>query len=226
MGHGTVRLKIRLIHHIDSQLIAHFQQVRIRRIVGCPYRVDIIFLTQFHITLDLLGSQRIAVLTAGVMVIHPMQLYFMVIQIENRVFDHNILKANPRFHTTACNLIIQVIQYRLLGIPLCHIQVLEHGLRYLIPGNNRSSLTDSVSFQSKGDFSVRIQLHAGRCPIAVPCLLRLKTDIPDIAVITDPQQYITEDPVVAEHILTFQIGSVTPSVHHCRQLIFSLMDIR
>ena len=224
--HGTVRLQVRLIYHIDAQFVAQLQQIRIRRIVGRAHRINIIFLTELHIPLDLFRRQRITVVTARIVVIDAVQLHFTVIQIKNGAPDRHILKARPYLHTAAGHFIVQIVQHRRLRIPFLYRQILEYRFGHPVFRLHRPAFKNTVSFQNKSHFPVRIQLHAGRRPIALRCLTCLKTDIPDVPFLADPQQHIPKDAVIAEHILTLQIGAVTPAAHHRHQFIGPRMDIR
>ena len=50
-------------------------------------RVDIVFLADLHIPLDLVRRQRVAVRTAGVMVIDTVKFDFVPVQIEQRAIN-------------------------------------------------------------------------------------------------------------------------------------------
>ena len=44
--------------------------------------------------------------------------------------------------------------------------------------------------------------------------------IPKVFRVAEPKQHITENAVITEHILCFQIGSRAPAVYNCQELIF------
>ncbi len=235
LGPAAMGLQIGFIHHIDAQLIAQLQQIGIRGIVGSAYGIYIIFPAQADIPLHIRRGHGIAAGGAGIVVVNAMKLYRPAVDPEHPSVHSHPLKAHPFPDTAGLCLNQEVIEHRLLRIPLPDEKLREGHLGHMLPGIPGQSLIDTMALQRKTHRAVPIERGSDRSVInrtEVPRsrigqtlighpAVGLPGNIPDIALLTDPQQHIPENSVIAEHILTFQIGAVAPSVHHGQQFVFS-----
>ena len=51
-------------------------------------------------------------------------------------------------------------------------------------------------------------------------------NIPNVRRLADTQQHITEDAVIPEHVLRFQIGAGAPAMHHGNEFVLPFMELR
>ena len=133
-------------------------------------------------------------------------------------------KSDLLLHAAALCLVVDIIENGLLRVPLCNFQVLESNGDHALGCLCSLTARDAVPFDRECDIGGFECLGTEFEPISISCLLRLRFDLEDIAVVGDPEQDIAENAVVAEHILVFEIGPVAPAVHHYNKLIGSCRE--
>ena len=101
LAETAVCFNISLVNNIDSVHIAKIEHKRVRRIVGGADAVNIVILTNFHISFNILGAHRIALFLVGVVMVDAEKLYGFVIKIKNITLNLNMLKADKAPYTLA-----------------------------------------------------------------------------------------------------------------------------
>ena len=121
----TVCLQVILIHNVDTELVRQLKEKRIRRIVGCADRVDIEYLAQQNIPLDLIRRHCVAVRRARVVMVHAVELDLAPVDKENVSPDLDRLESDPLPDAGSRCLIVNVIEGRPLSVPLDDIQIIK-----------------------------------------------------------------------------------------------------
>ena len=221
----SVGLQIIFIHNIYTHLVSHLQKERVRRIVRCPDRINIKFLAQSHIALDLIRRQGVSVSRTRVMVIYTLELDLMTVQIEYILMDLHRLKADSLLNAGCRCLKIYIIEDRIFGTPFSHIEVFKCDRSALPICPNSLASRDPVAFKRKCHVRIGQSLRGELQAVFARSFLRHRIKIPEIGRLGDSEQNISENTVVAEHILALQIGACAPAVYHCQKLILTLFEI-
>ena len=215
----SVRLQIVLIHDIESHFIGQLQKERIRRIVGSADHIDIEFFADPDVALDLVRRHSVAVGAAGVVMVYAVELDHSSIYKETVADDLHCLKSDLLLHTAALGLKVDVIESGFLRVPLDHVEVLENSPGKAFRNFDCFCAGYSVSLQGESDLSGSQCLRTKSERILTADFGGLRVDLTDIGRLADPQQNVTENPVVAEHILVLKISAVAPSVHDDHHLV-------
>ena len=223
-GEGSVRFNVRLVNYVDADLIAHLKKIRIRRIMRSPYCIYVVLLADEHIALDLLRSHCVSVYRTCVVMVDTVQLDLPSVDQEDVTFDRYCAESGPLMNALTCCLVIDIVENRLLGVPLCHIEPLKDCLSSIILRPDRLCNLYAVALKSKCHLIVSIHLGLQPGSISVRSLFTGKINIPDAVSVLDPQQHIAEYAVVAEHVLTFKIRAVAPPAHYDHELVFTLVN--
>ena len=217
----TVCLQVILIHYIDAQLIRQLKKKRIRRIVGCADRINIENLAQQNIPLYLIRRHGVAVRRARVVMIHAVELDLASVDKENIAPDLDRLESDSLPDARCLRLIINVIEGRLFSIPFDDIKIIKCNDRHSVFRGNSPRQIDSVALDNKCDIRIRECLSCHFQRISIPVLICHSSDIPEICRFRYSEQNISEDTVVAEHVLTLKIRSGAPASYNCDELIFT-----
>ena len=220
----SVRLQIVLIHDIESHFIGQLQKERIRRIVGSADHIDIEFFADPDVALDLVGSHRVAVGAAGVVMVYAVELDHSSIYKETVADDLHCLKSDLLFHTAALGLKVDVVERGLLCVPLDHVEVLKSDFGKSTCLFRGFGAADPVSLQGESDLCGCQCTGAKSDRILSSNLGGLRVDLTDIGRFADPQQHIAENAVVAEHVLVLQVSAVAPAVHDDHHFVAALCE--
>ena len=225
-GEGAVRLQVVLVHDIDAVLVRQFQKKRIRRVVGRADGVDVEFLAQKDVPLDLVRRQGIAVFGACVVMIDPVEFDLPAVDQEVlRVFDLHGLEAELLLHAAGGRLVIDRIEDRVLRAPLDDVKIRKFRPRASAFGRYGAGPADPVSFEGKGDVGILIDLRSQGQGVGASGLFVYGVDVRNVCRFGDPQQHVAENAVVPEHVLALQIGAVAPAVYDGQKFIFSRMEM-
>ena len=121
----AVGLEIVFINYIDPQLIAHLQKVGIRRIVAGANCVYVVFFAKAHISGNLIQRHGVALRRTGIVMIDTFEFDQMIIDVKSRTIDPDIFEANAQLNTGRRGRNKQIIENRLLGIPLRDFKVIK-----------------------------------------------------------------------------------------------------
>ena len=222
----AVGLQISLIHYIDAQLIAHLQQERIGRIVRGADGVDVVFFAQPHIFFDLFRSHGIAVRWTGVMMINAVQFDQAPVEIKLVFFYRDIPEADSHKNAAMGRFEEKIVQDGLFGVPFPDGQILEDDRSFPVFQGDNALFGKTVAFQGYFHFGIGKSFEVHDRFIAVFRFRCLKSDIPKVVLIQLIEQHVSEDPVISEHILRFQIRSGAPAVNDNEDLVFPFPDMR
>ena len=224
-NYRSVGLQIIFIHNIYTQLVSQLQKKRIRRIVRCPDRINIEFLAQFHIALDLIRRKGVSVGRACVMMVHTLELDLMTVQIEYFLMDLHRLKADSLLHAGCRCLIIYIVENRIFSAPFRNIKVFKHDRSTFPVCPNSLASCDSIAFKGKCHVSIGQSLRGEFKTVFARSFFCHRIKIPKIGRLGNSEQNISENSVVAEHILALKIGACAPAVYHCHDLVLTLFEI-
>ena len=129
---SAVRLKVCLVNYIYPKLVAHFEKIRVRRVVRSPDRVDIIFLAEPHVSLDLLRSQVISVPRARVVVVDAMELELFPVQREVGAGHFDVLEPYAELHCASRYFDVEVIKAWVFCCPFFHFYSIKNNTRGLV----------------------------------------------------------------------------------------------
>ena len=76
---SAVRLYVCFVYYEDAELIAHLEEIWIRRIVRSPHRIYVVLLAELHITLYLFRRHVIAIRRRCIMVVNTVEFDFPVV---------------------------------------------------------------------------------------------------------------------------------------------------
>ena len=221
----SMGLQIIFIHNIYTHLVSHLQKERVRRIVRCPDRINIEFPAQSHIALDLIRRQGVSVGRTRVMVIYALELDLMTVQIEYILMDLHRLKADSLLNAGCRCLKIYIVEDRIFGAPFSHIEVFKCDRSALLICPDSLSSGYPIALEDKCHVRIGQSLGGELQAVFARIFLRHRIKIPEIGRLGDSEQNISENTVIAEHILTLQIGACAPAVYHCHELILTLFEI-
>ena len=187
--------------------------------MGRADHVDIEILADPDISLDLIRRHCVAVCTACVVMVYSVELDLSAVYKEQIPLYHNGFESDLLLHAAALCLVVDVIENGLFRVPLCHFQILKSHRNYTLGCLGSLAAGNSVSLNREGDIGGFQCFGTEFEAVGISGLLRLRVDLTDVAVVGDPEQYISENTVVAEHILVLKISSVAPAVHHDHELV-------
>ena len=161
--------------------------------MGRADHIDIEILADFDVSLDLIGRHCVAVCAAGVVMVHAVELDLSAVDKEEIALDRHGFKSDLLLHAAALCLVVDIIENGLLRIPLCNFQVFESNGDHALGCLCSLTAGDTVSFDRECDIGRFDCLCTEFEPICISCLLRLRVDLENIAVIGDPEQDIAEN---------------------------------
>ena len=226
-----MRFNIRLIHHVDPVPVAQLEKERVRRVVGGAHAVDVELFHERDVPQQFLRRHGIAARRGAVMMVDAAELDCLPVQEIDAAPDLHRLKAVPLAYDlahVAAHILqgqIEIVELRLLRVPLPHVEIFKAELPVSRAAGDRRD--DLVPIQEGGLHRTRRRIHRQiniqRVPHSV--FLGAARVVPDMGALRLIEQHIAEDPVVAEHVLTLQIGAVGPLVHHGHQLVAAVEDL-
>ncbi|MNM64674.1 hypothetical protein D3C81_760820 [compost metagenome] len=119
----TVGLHVGLRHHEQTVLVAQLVEARIVRVVGGPYRVEVVLLHQHDIAFNTVHADRAALEVVVVVTVHPVQLEVVTVDMEETILDLDFAHPDPlRDHLQQLALTVvegelQLIEVRVFGAP-------------------------------------------------------------------------------------------------------------
>ena len=129
-------LDIRLVHHIEAQLVAQGDECGLRGIMGGADGIDVQLFHHQKLFAHLLQSQHIAVALMGVMMVDAFQLHADAVDQQLSLFtDALIPQAYPDGNEFPCLLHHYRVQIRLLRVPqhrVLQVSLLPPGIEHLV----------------------------------------------------------------------------------------------
>ncbi len=219
MGKGAVCFQIVFIDDIDAQFISQFKKERIRRVVGGPDGVNIVFLAQLQVFFDVPGGQRIAVFRMGIVMVDALELDRAAVDKENISLNFNTAESDAFVNAAGRRFKIQVIENRILGTPLRDLEPVKGNLGMTNAGGDGGLTMESVSLQRKGDAGGTEGIRAQVKGIRRSVIAGDGIDFNQVCWFADTKQDIPENTVVAEHVLVLQIRAGAPSVNDDQKFV-------
>ena len=221
---GAVRLEVGLVDHIDAQLVAELEQVRVGRVVRRADGVDVVLLAEAHVALDLRRPHRVAGPRGRVVVVDAVQLDGAAVHEEAPPVHAGLAEARAQERALGARLDDEVVEAGRLRGPLEHVEAVEGHGRATAGRARRGGALKPVAAQRdahlavrrEGDVDLKAVAHATRAFFSA----RPHVNVPDAAGGHLAQQHVAEDAVVAEHVLAFEIGARAPAPHHGDELVY------
>ena len=220
---GPVGLEVGLVDHVDAQLVAELQEVRVRRVVRGPDGIYVVVLAEKDVALGRLRRHGVARRGARVVVVDAVQLDRPTVHEKAPAVHARLAKAHALAHALRGRLQDEVVEVRGLRRPLEHVEPVEVNGRAAPVRMRLRHPLEPVPAQrhahralgNKSQVNGHAVAHATRPFFSA----RAHTHVPDSAGGDLAQQHVPEDAVVAEHVLALEVGARAPATHHGHELV-------
>ena len=218
------------VDNIQTVEVAQGEEERVGRIVRGAHAVDIQLLHKSNVALHVVKAHRIALVKVVVVVIYTLYFYGSAVKEEYAVFYCYRLKAREKaygaFVGTVCHCYIDGVKLGKLRIPLFYFERTEIKLRRVLRFLRNALYLFAVfvcddSLDGGFAFALHKRRHFERI-LAVFAFFAVNIAVEKIFTGVFIEEYISENAVIPEHILSFEERAVAPLKGDCNDFVCAL----